>query len=187
MVPDDPDFQFGTFNSAADFPCFSSTRLITFPRAYSAPPRVVVWLKDLDISCKAGWRVKTYDTNVSATGFTIHIDTWSDTVLYSATATWVAYPADKPKIFSGRFNTMDVRPWNRPQLYNSAHVNFGSNIFTSPPRIFLALNSLDLDCTQNLRLRVTASNINAIGMTWYIDSWDTTILYSAGASYIALG
>lgn len=186
------DFQFGAFNTLEDFnwddPQSHHTRLITFPRSYSAPPRVVVWLTVLEMRHTSDWRVKTYETNVTATGFTIHIETLGDSVLNFGTATWVAYPADKPGVLSGRFSTMDIRPPVHPQLYNSGHVSFGKDhdMFTAPPRVLMAINSFEISCKHFLRLKVNASTINASGMTWHIDSWDDTILYSAGASYIAV-
>lgn len=187
----DPDFQFGTFNTLDDHPWNSpqmlTTRLINFPRRYSKPPMVVVWLAAFDIKHDKNWRVKTYATSVTATSFTIHVDTWGDTVLYSATASWVAYPADKPDIFCGSFNTTDMRPCDSPQLRNSGYVEFGNNTFFAPPRTILAINSIDICCKRNLRLELKASSINDFGMTWHINSWGDTILYSAGASYIALG
>lgn len=185
----DPDFQFGKFDTTEDYPWTEQhthhTRVITFPRPYHTPPKVVVWLTTIDMCFGHDWRVRAYETNVTAKGFTLHIDTWGDSVLYFATATWVAYPADKPNVSSGKFSTLDVRPENCPQLYNSAYVNFG-NTFTTPPRILLAFNSLSISCKSSLRLAVKASNISAAGMSWHLDSWSNTTLYSAGASYIAL-
>lgn len=188
---EDPDFQFGTFTTLDDHPCAKpqmlTTRLIAFPQQYSKPPKVVVWLTGFDIKRNKNWRVKTYATCITATGFTIHIDTWADTVLFSATASWIAYPADKANIFSGSFNTTDVRPSSPTQHKNSAYASFGTNIFTTPPRIILAINSIDISCKRNLRLEAKASSVSTAGMTWHLNSWDDTCLYTAGASYIAVG
>lgn len=191
VAANDPDFQFGTFNVLEDHhptnPKDRTARLITFPRAYSAPPKVVVWLTAFSMHAKKSLCVTAYAANITATSFTINLGSWSDTVLYSATATWVAYAADKANIFSGRFKTEDVRPWNDPQLNNSKYVEFGKNIFSAPPRIFSTIDTISIDCKHNLRLRVYSSSVSAAGMTWHLDSWDDTVLYSAWASYIALG
>ncbi|HKP51471.1 MAG TPA: H-type lectin domain-containing protein [Chloroflexia bacterium] len=191
MADGDPDFQSGQFGTEDDHPWnqpqLQTSRPITFTRAYSEPPQVVVWLNQLDMARDRNWRVHIYATNVTATGFTWHIDTWGDSVLYTGIASWIAYPANKANIFSGNCNTEDVRPFNQPQLNNSGRANFGSQVFATPPRILLAINSLDIDCQHNLRLKVSADSITNTGMTWHIDSWADTILYSAVASYIALG
>lgn len=191
VAPGDPDFQFGTFDTKEDHPNSkrqtATTRLITFPRPYKSPPQVVVWLTALDMHREKSWRIKIYANNVTSTNFTLHIDTWRDSILYSATASWVAYTAGRPNIFSGRFSTTDIRRPSCPQLYNSAYVNFGRNVFTAAPKILLAINSLDIGCQAHMRLEVKASSVSAAGMTWHLDSWYDTMVYSAGASYIALG
>lgn len=188
---DDPDFQFGTFTTLDDHPCAKpqmlTTRLIAFPQQYSQPPKVVVWLTGFDIKRNKTWRVKAYATCITATSFTIHIDTWDDTVLFSGTASWIAYPADKANIYSGSFNTIDVRPSNPTQHMNSAYANFGTGVFSTPPRVILAINSIDISCKRNLRLEARASSVSAAGMTWHLNSWGDTNLYTAGASYIAIG
>lgn len=187
---DDPDFQFGTFNTLDNYhwdnPQKLHTRLVTFPRAYSSPPRVVVWFTILEMTKEFDWRVKTYETNVTATGFTLHIDSWGDSVLRFATATWVAYTSNKPSISSGKFSTLDARPANAPQSYNNGYVKFDSNVFATPPRVLVALNSLEMSCKFNLRISTKVSDVSAAGMTWHINSWGNSVLYSAGASYIAL-
>lgn len=187
----DSNFQFGKFDTMEDYawdnPQVHHTRLVTFPRAYSAPPKVEVWFSLLELHRNHDRRVKTYTTDVTATSCTIHIESWGDTILNFATATWVAYPADKPNIASGRFSTNDVRPSDHPQLYNNAYVGFKSNVFTSPPRVLMAINSLEFTDSHDLRVLVKASSVSAAGMTWHIDSWADTNLYSTGASYIALG
>lgn len=184
------DFQYGSYHTIEDHPWtqpqIHNTRNITFARAYPAVPKVVVWLSCIDLSSGKNWRIKTFATDVSAVGFTIHIDTWADSVLYTAVASWVAYSADREGVVSGSFSTLDSRSWTQPQMRNSGHEGFKGGVFEKPPRMFLAINSLDIDCGQNLRLAVTADHVSASGMMWHLDSWEDTIMYSAGASYIAL-
>lgn len=189
---EDDHFQFGRFGVEDDHPWqkpqLLTTRLIVFPKPYSAPPQVVVWLNKLGMGNAVNERFKIFATHITATGFTLHIDTWGDPMplLDSCRATWVACTAGKAKVFTGTFNTQDMRPANKPQLYNSGYINFG-NTFDAPPRVYMALNSLDVDCKKNLRVIVKASHVSAHGMLWHIDSYSDTILYSAGASFIALG
>lgn len=185
---DDRDFQYGSYHTREDHewtdPQIHNTRKITFKRRYSAVPKVVVWLNVIDLDANITWRIKTYASDVTATGFTIHIDTWSDSILYTAMASWMAYPADRPGVTSGCFSTLDTRSCIMPQVYNSAFEAFGT-VFEKPPKLFLALNALEIDHRQNMRLEVKADNVAAAGMTWHLDAWSDTVLYSAGASYIA--
>ncbi len=185
----DPDFQVGQFCTTEDHPWqkpqLKTSRSIVFERAYASPPKVVVCLNQLDMVRGKNWRITATATDVTATGFTLHIDSWADTELYSATAAWIAYPSDKAGVVSGSYNTQDVRPWNKPQLANSGRVDFPRGAFQRAPTVFLAFNSMDIDASHNLRLKLGADSVSKDGLNWHIDSWADTILYSAGASYIA--
>ncbi|KAL0635216.1 hypothetical protein Q9L58_005862 [Maublancomyces gigas] len=186
---DDMDFQYGSYHTIEDHDIKSTplhnTRIITFKRKYPTAPTVVVWLNVIDLGSAANWRIKTFATNVTATGFTIHIDTWADTKLYAAMASWVAYPTDRSGVASGCFSTLDIRSPGQEQAFNSAFESFGTGVFEKPPKLFLALNALDIDCRATMRLLVKADNVSATGMTWHLNSWRDSSLYSAGASYIA--
>lgn len=61
---------------------------VTFPTPFTRPPNVVVGLSDLD---SARVRVKVEATSIAATGFTLHVYTWSDTLIYGVHANWIAY------------------------------------------------------------------------------------------------
>ena len=189
VVANDPDYQVGQFSTTEDHPWDKpqkqTSRNITFPRAYDAPPKVIVWLNQLDMAKDKNWRISANVTNITTTGFTIHLDTWADTVLYQATAAWIAYPANKANVTSGTYNIQDVRAWNNPQVNNAGRVNFPTGTFSGNPNVLIALNSLDIDCSRNLRLKLSADVVSQSGMNWHCDSWWDTILYSAGASYIA--
>lgn len=187
----DTNFQFGRYNTT-DYHSHHQTRtsrLITFPRAYSAPPTVVVMLCNLDLERLTGYRVRTYVTDVTARNFVIHVDTWHDTKVHSAAATWIAFPAGLPKVASGRFDTQNVRPLHPARLETSGHVGFAAGVFArgTTPRAMVAFDTLDLDCGRNARVKVNYDGMTAAGMNWHIDGWADTIVYSAGAAYIVLG
>lgn len=186
----DPDWQSGIYDTLEDHPrheyVMENSRTIHFAHAYSAPPVVVVWLTELDMSKDQDWRVKTFATNVMRTGFTIHINTWGDSVLYSGVATWVAYPATRIGVDSGRFRTLDIHSPKKSQYYTTGYKEFKGNVFTSPPRVLVALDSFDISHDRVLRLVAKVSSITATGMTWHLDTWLNTTVYSASASYIAL-
>lgn len=186
----DVDFQYGNYYTVEDRPSTSTqmqnTRKIKFKRAYTAPPMVVVWLSLIDLGQGSSWRIKVFATDVTTVGFTIHINTWGDSMLYNAVVSWISYPADRPGVASGCFSTLDRGSWAHPQLYNSAYEPFGDGVFEKPPRTFVAINSLDIGRGDNMRLTVRVDNVSEAGMSWHLDSWQGTVMYSAGASYIAL-
>ncbi|THG95598.1 hypothetical protein EW026_g6084 [Hermanssonia centrifuga] len=184
---EDPDFQSGRFESS-DYQQTTkpeaSTR-IAFAHPYAAPPKVVVWLDTIHTDADTIHGIRTYASDISADGFILHLGTWHDTKLRLAGATWAAYSAGRTDICSGSYNTCDVRCYTKPQLENSARIAFGGSYFPKPPRVFLALNSLDIDHQQPMRIDASATDITNTGMTWHINSWDDTIMYAAGASFIA--
>jgi len=190
IAPDDPDFQCGIFNTMDDHPWWqpqpATCGQIIFSNAYRSPPKVVVSFHSLDTSVGTNCRVKTYTTDITRTGFKLRIDSWGNTEIYAAGVTWIAHPADMDHVASGSFNTLDVRPQDKPQLENSGRVSFGGKFYCPPSHLFLGINWIDIDCSRNLRLKVNASGLSRQGMTWHLDGWEDTIVYAAGASYLAV-
>ena len=180
----------GTFHTGEirpwNAPQLENKKRITFATPFkdAQPPKIVCFLNLLDIDRNTNWRVKAYASDIDANGFTIHVDTWADTILYSAGVTWLAYPADTPGVASGHFSTEDVRPWNKPQSENSATASFAKP-FTGAPKVLMALDSLDYEHGKNLRLRLSTSAVTPKGVTWHLQSWWDSIMYRAGASYFA--
>ncbi|KAG8999881.1 hypothetical protein FRB90_011923 [Tulasnella sp. 427] len=185
------DFLCGEFSTTEDHvwnkPQLQTSRRIHFERPYSTPPNVVVWLKSFDTGEGSSTRVKTFATDIDAKGFTIHIDTWADTKLWSAIAGWIAYPKDKEGIFCGRGDTIQVRPWQNttPGVTTRKAIYFGDTAFHAKPSVFVALDAIDCSTAHGLRFSAYATDISTHGMTWHIDSWGDTILHSAGISFIA--
>lgn len=182
----DRDFQFGTYTTGSmswnpDKPSIQ----VKFDKPYASAPKIVVWLKELDVSNKANCRVKASASDITATGFTLTIDTWADTTMYTATATWIAYPSNRSNITSGNLSTSDIRSWDKAQLQNGKNIEFDRD-FECPPRVLVALNGLDVSNRTNLRIKTVAKDITAQDMTLSIDSWFDTTIYWAGVSYLAI-
>jgi H-type lectin domain len=158
---------------------------VNFERPFLTPPKVVIFLNHIDLDKKRNWRLRTTATDIGVDGFTLNIETWGDTILYAAKACWIAYPEDEPHIFSMSANTMDVRPWYRPQLQQSKEITFNNVEFLKDPTVFVALNWFDIGCNANFRINAYVDRVSRTGLVWHIDSWSDTVLYSAGASIIA--
>ena len=163
-----------------------ASRRIYFERPFVTPPKVVVFLNYIDLDKSRNWRLKTTATDIDIHGFNLNIETWDDTILYAAQAGWIAYPEDKPHIFSTSVNTCEVRAWYKPQLEQSKSISFGDVEFWKVPNVFMALNSFDIDCRANFRLNMYTDNVTQQGLTWHIFTWADSILYSAGATIIAV-
>ncbi|KAJ3960111.1 hypothetical protein N0V92_003215 [Colletotrichum tropicale] len=165
-------------------PQAKQSKRIEFAKPFADPPRVVTWLQALDMDRNKNWRVKVHATDVDSKGFTIHIDSWADSILYSAGATWLAYPANQPEVTSGRFSTSDIRAWNSPRAENSSTFNF-PKAFSKQPKVIMAIDELDYDCQSNLRVRLSTSSVTNTGMTWHLQSWFDSKMYTSGASFFA--
>jgi H-type lectin domain/Astacin (Peptidase family M12A) len=192
---DEFQIQVGDFSTKELHPWYEPTKTnskwISFPRAFSSPPKVIVWLKSVDMAKNFNWRVETYPSyDVSTTGFTININTWADSILYSADASWIAYLpiSDKVPIYSGSGDTKQYRNWSPPQLTNGAKVDFPAGTFDKLPKtLLLAVNRFDFDYRHNLRFKVFANTVSEAGFRWHVDSWADSLCYGAGISYIAFG
>lgn len=165
-------------------PQLTQSHRINFATPFTTSPKVVTWLQALDMDNSKNWRIKVYATDVDTHGFTIHADSWSDSILYSAGVTWLAYPADQPGVASGSFSTDDVRPWNQPRAENTGTAAFQSSL-TGTPKVIMAFDTLDYDHNRNLRLRLSTSSVTTTGITWHLQSWWDSVMYTAGASYFA--
>ncbi|KAG0641498.1 hypothetical protein HOY80DRAFT_721594 [Tuber brumale] len=190
VSPGHLEYQNGEFstqeNNPLNKPQLETSRRISFDRPFVTPPKVIVFLKQIDMDKTKDWRVGTWVSDIDANGFTIHIHTWHDSILYSATAGWIAYPEDRPYVFSCTANTQDVRPWNKPQLENSRRIDFGGLKFWKTPNIFMAINALFFDHNADLRIKVDAKDVTETGLTWHMDSWGDSTLYAVEISILAV-
>lgn len=181
----DPDIQIGQWGTQNDHPWYQAQMAtsghITFPRSYAAPPKVVLWLNEIDFSKDKNWRLSSYTSNVTGNGFDVHIDTWADSRLYSGTVYWIAYPSNKPHIASGSVATR-----YQPGLTSSGNVNFPAGTFDAPPRVLMAANYMDFGAGRGFRFNMRTDAVTKSGMTWHLDSWADTSVYMMGANWIAL-
>ncbi|KAH7131278.1 hypothetical protein EDB81DRAFT_696618 [Dactylonectria macrodidyma] len=185
---DDKAFQIGHFNTSQDHswmnPQAKTTHQVKFKHPYNKAPKVVVWLNELNLAKGKNWRIKAHASDVTPTGFKLHIDSWSDSVLYTGGAAWIAYPEDRKGVASGTFRTQDTRPADKPRTLTSGWERFPPGMFKRNPKVVMGFNSIDADCKKNLRVKLGASAVSPRRMKWHINGWSDSILYSAGASYI---
>ncbi|KAI9432515.1 hypothetical protein H4582DRAFT_1098220 [Lactarius indigo] len=186
LAPADLDFLTGEHTrNLYNNPNDPASVRIDFERPFVTPPKVVVFFNNINLYKNYNWRLNTTATSVDVKGFTLNIETWSDTILYSARVGWIAYPEDREHIFSTSVNTMDVRPSNQPQPKQSNKVGFGAVEFFKAPSVFIAFNELDIDHKANFRVNSYVDNVTTTGLEWHIESWADTTLYSTGATIIA--
>ncbi|KAI1465549.1 uncharacterized protein F4812DRAFT_439279 [Daldinia caldariorum] len=95
-------------------------------------------------------------------------------------------PAEKIKLDSGTWNTGSVRPWDQPRERTEALVRFTRD-FSSAPTVLVSMNTASVKKTSNFRVKVYATDITSQGFIIHADSWADTILYSCGATWLAIG
>jgi hypothetical protein len=186
LAPDHLEYQHGQFSAPAEAHSRLFSDNITFAPSFVSPPKVIVFFNTLDLDKETSWRIKTYATNISSTGFTIHIESWHSTVAYGAAAGWIAYPENLTHVFSGTSNTMEVCSKVAPQHMVNKRITFDGIEFHEQPNVFMAINYIDVYNSNYLRLRAFPSSITTTGMDWNIESWISPNIHHAGISYICV-
>ncbi|KAF8258542.1 hypothetical protein EI94DRAFT_1834965 [Lactarius quietus] len=134
---------------------------IDFERPFLTPPKVVVFFNCIELERFRNWRLKTSATDIDVNGFTLHIGTCTS------------------------ISTAEICPVDQPQLRHCKEISFNSVEFLKTPSIFIALKSFDIDCKAGLRINAYVNDVSTTNLTWHIDSWNDTVVYSAGATIIA--
>ncbi|GJE84074.1 H-type lectin domain-containing protein [Phanerochaete sordida] len=189
IPPSDRDFQFGSYNTGEDRPSDTSqqstSRRITFERRYIVQPKVTVWLTAVNCGPDKNPRVRVWADDITREGFTIHVDTWGDTDLWSAGASWLAHSGVRTDVRSGTFQIQDVRLSGTPDSKTRGRVSWGAPRMEKPPRVFAALNMLEFEAGKYCRLSLYTSDVTTTGMSWNLDTWLDTVCYQAGGTFFA--
>jgi len=139
-----------------------------------------------DMDKNTNWRLYTKASDIDISGFNIHIKTWGDSILYSATAGWIAYPSGRPYVFSCTASTKEFRPSSKLQHLNSKSIGFGGIQFWRTPGVFMAIDLLDFNHRADLQVKVRAKNVTPTGLTWHMKSWGDSISHTGGVSILAM-
>ncbi|KAE9362866.1 hypothetical protein N431DRAFT_450320 [Stipitochalara longipes BDJ] len=54
-------------------------------------PKIVLWLKKLEMSCKHNWCINITASGISSRGFQLNIHTWGGSRVFGIDVTWIAY------------------------------------------------------------------------------------------------
>lgn len=176
VATDDRNFQCGQFSTKELWdwyaPQSETSRRIEFRHAYASKPQVIIWICGIDMSNQNHWRLRTHATDITATGFTIRVDTWADTVLYSGEVCWFAFPTGIEGLCVGSYSTMEAVSFPQPdgngQVSFKKTVRFGKNKFSTVPRILLGINMFDIPCENDFRVRASVESATTTEMTLQI-------------------
>jgi len=86
---------------------------------------------------------------------------------------------------TGSWKTQEVNSWDNPQNEMTKEVTFGKP-FVAPPRLPVGFNELDLGRYDHIRVTANAENITKEGFTASLNTWEGSVIYSAGASWFEL-
>ena len=186
----DLDVQCGTFKTTDDHPWSDpkevTTHTVLFSRKYEYPPRVVAWFHHIDTEQVKDLRVRVRAEDITRDGFILYVETWGDSILYTAAVSWLAHSVTRTDIATGTYSTESVRPRDSVALETVGNTSFEPAQFSAPPRVFMGLKSIHMAQEYNWRLdTLRATNVTRDGMTWHFDTWGDSVLYSAEAAFVA--
>ncbi|KAJ2929714.1 hypothetical protein H1R20_g7357, partial [Candolleomyces eurysporus] len=197
---EEPGWQSGVLRSQDVRPwgqTWSFEHRIDFPKPFedSSPPMVFVAFSSFDVAGK--WNIRTHAANVDHAGFTMAVINCGEeevrTKVWSSAITWIAVPLSdvvkKRNAWIGTFATSLGGPnlWTKHDGADGwvGHVNFGFE-FKRVPKIFVGLREFSSKNDHNLRVEIRISNVTTTGMDWGIAKWSDTLLFHAGANFLAV-
>lgn len=173
--------QMGSFCTTQDHPWNVKQNLtqtwVAFQSPYKLPPKVVIWLTQIDSDKSYNERVMAFATDITPEGFNLHINTWGDSFLYAAAISWFAYPVDTPGICSGVL---------QPTKETAGIVRFDKPFTRPPRRILVALNKLEADCAFDCRFKIFHEAVTGRGMAVRVETWGNSKIHAVGVSYIVM-
>lgn len=184
----DSNFQHGFYTTLDDQPHGmlpqENAHVVTFAHPYATPPIVVVWLTGFDMSQDNPWRLKTFATDVTEKGFTIHINAWRDSELFSAGVAWTAYPEGDPGVYSARLEIQPPGSWKSPLSYQQGWQTDNCGLVEN--RRMMLVDSIEVSVGQIFSFELFFKS-NRCGFKWVlIANPADALLYSLGANYMLL-
>jgi len=164
---------------------------VWFPTPFAQTPKIAVFVNAIAQWNGDNFRFETVADGADPYGFNLHMNAWAGTQMIGAGATWIAYPADKKLVANGQDSSWNYRPWQNPAVFNGRYVAFPPGTFQSPPQVYIALQSFDVDRVPGFRLRASVTGITAAGFTWHCDGFIdglnpmSPVIYGAGISWLA--
>jgi len=192
---------------SADEPSLSTSRIVAFPRnPYKQPPNIAAGFRSLNISSEGPVRANLTANEIKKETFKIAIETWGNSTLYAAGATWIEHKAQARECIFGQFDTQDASPPNAqsatapkasvtkqhvvhtdpvPQKYGQPC--FFPKPFHEPPNVVVWLNRLDLGSgiERDYKIRASISEVEGQSFTAHLDTWDDGELNGAAMCWIA--
>ena len=200
LAPADVDFLTGEhcLTSTDHVPPLQAASVrINFERRFITCPKVVVFFNLLDIAYpyhgqphpNARVRLSITASEIDPGGFSLTFE-WSDaTILRRCQACWIAYPADREHIISASVNIINLPRAlpERPQVKYNQAIYFSNDVaFWKIPNVFVALNMLEFDWKERLRINAYVDGVTMSGLTCHVETEADNCLRCVGATVIAV-
>jgi len=200
LAPADVDFLTGEHCLTSrdhDPPLQAASVRINFERRFITCPKVVVFFNLLDIAYpyqgqthpSVRVRLSTTASEIDPGGFSLTFERSDTTILRRCQACWIAYPADREHIISASINMIDLprASSERPQVRYDQAIYFSSGVaFWKIPSVFVALNMLEFDWKERLRVDAFVDGVTMSGLTCHVETKADNCLRCVGATIIAV-
>ncbi|KAI9698893.1 MAG: hypothetical protein M1820_007314 [Bogoriella megaspora] len=191
-------------------PSSTVSRTIRFPsNHYTRSPNLAAGFSALDLSSSSSAvRANLVGANITKKTFKILVETWGDSTLHRADATWIEHAKGARECQFGQFDTRDAEEGDAehearggtkdgsgeregkgrrelPQEH-SLYIEF-PHPFKEQPTVIVWLNRLDLKSGEehNYRINASATNVTTKGFMAHLDTWGDGVMNGAAMAWIA--
>lgn len=187
-TPDYADFQVGAFSTSDDHPWNAvhalTQRTITFAKAFTAPPTIVVWLTGFDTGQNAQMSLCAYATDVTATGFVMNLDTISGIPVYGQWTNWVAIPPASPfGLQTTDFGVVGSLTQSTTQTSAFDQRDLNASL---APVVVGAMNQLVVGGPTAYRAKITLGNLTGSTVDWTASTSGDAALPTCKGTYITI-
>lgn len=169
----------------------STAHVIMFPMQYEKSPKVLVWLRGLQIYDTHDRALTLEKSDTSDWGFTIQAKNLN---FHGAEISWLAYSIPRLGMTIGTFHAGRMSSWDggidnyddSPWASYDGYVAFQGCYFRTAPRVAVGFTGFEMDKRSPLCLSVQVVQVTREGMKWRIDAGKDGLIKYASCSFIAI-
>lgn len=152
---------------------------VRFTKPFSRAPDVSAAIVKIDTDHRNNLRAKVFAENITTRGFDLIAETWSDTIVYGLSASWIATTHPQLQTFPEQ-----CIPYCEASILPVRLEFHGSSV----PQVFKAFSLLDTQHDRNIRVRLQLddSSLSAEGCSLTAETWNDSITYSTWITVIAV-
>ncbi|KAF5620265.1 ATP synthase subunits region orf 7 [Fusarium sp. NRRL 52700] len=163
------------YNFIAGFNANSSTKIVT-----KMTNNIVAGLCRLDMGTNGNFRLRSKIANIQRDEYTLEVGTWSDTNLYDASYSILSFEKEDQRVQTGNAEWKDLSG----EKSRTTYWRFPKP-FKTIPEVVIFITGFDTLQGRNIRINVSASDIDRNGFTVNMKTWDDAEVYNLTASWIA--